>query len=61
MSVPAPPRLIPGELFRCPHCQRDHVVEQPYAAASTADREFMYVRCRGDLYFVGFVRRPSDR
>lgn len=51
--MPDPPRLDVGDLYRCPRCQQQHVVEQPYFEDSTAARQFLYVLCRGDQYFVG--------
>lgn len=54
-----------GDEVECPRCHRWHAVEQPNAAETTAAQHFLYVRCRGALYFVGQLgtesRWPSRR
>lgn len=55
------PRLDVGDLYHCPHCGGKHLVEQPYFTDSTAARQFLYVTCGKDRYFVGVsptIREP---
>jgi hypothetical protein len=54
--MPEPVRLAVGEPYPCPRCHTPHVIEQPYADRSTAERTHLYVVCRGDRYFVGQVK-----
>jgi hypothetical protein len=48
-----------GLEVHCPRCRQWHVVEQPYAAATTAEREYRYVTCGPHRYFVGQFGRAS--
>ncbi len=47
--------LRPGDPYRCLRCHTDHVIEQPSADRTTAERNFLYITCRGERYFVGQV------
>jgi hypothetical protein len=58
-EFPAPSK--PGDPYRCPRCREVHLVEQPYADATTAAQHYLYVTCRGDQYFVGQVLPTADR
>jgi len=51
--MPDTPPLRPGDPYRCPRCHTAHVIEQPYADRSTAERTHLYIPCRGNRYFVG--------
>lgn len=63
--------LAVGNPYPCPRCHTDHVIEQPYADRSTAERTHLYITCRGERYFVGqrldwqagqnHARIPHDR
>ena len=48
-----------GFEVHCPHCRRWHVVEQPYAMDSTAERGYLYVRCVKGQYFVRQIGQAS--
>lgn len=52
--------LQPGDPYPCRRCSQVHVLEQPYAERTTAERLHLYVTCRGQRYFVGQlpVREP---
>ena len=57
-------RLKAGDPYPCPRCHVPHVVDQPYADSTTADRSHLYVTCQGQRYFVGQViadRKPGQR
>ena len=49
------PRLTVGDPYSCPRCRTPHVIEQPLADRSTAERTHLYITCRGEQYFVGQV------
>jgi hypothetical protein len=53
--------MTAGDAYRCPRCHGTHVVEQPYADRSTAERSHLYVTCQGQRYFVGQVTLPRER
>lgn len=53
--------LRAGDSYPCPRCRTPHVVEQPYLDRTTAERNHLYVTCRGDHYFVGVAARADDR
>jgi len=53
--------LRPGDPYRCPRCHLDHVIDQPYADHSTAERTHLYITCRGARYFVGQVIETPRR
>src|SRR5687767_7684065 len=53
--------LKPGDSYRCPNCDQVHVVEQPYAQVTTAERIHLYVTCQGQRYFVGQVQASCPR
>jgi hypothetical protein len=41
-------------------CRQTHVVEQPYADRSTAEKMHLYVTCRGQQYFVGIAKDVGE-
>lgn len=50
-----------GTEVKCQRCQNLHVLEQPYADKTTAERTHVYVTCRGQRYFVGQVVQSVKR
>jgi hypothetical protein len=49
--------LAAGAAYRCPRCRTTHLIEQPYRDRTTAERDHLYVTCRGARYFVGLALR----
>jgi hypothetical protein len=47
--------LQPGDELLCPYCGSWHLVDRRNASDSTAARDFLFVMCRGNFYFVGMV------
>jgi len=58
--MPDTARLKAGDAYPCPRCRTPHVVEQPYLDRPTAERNHLYVTCRGAHYFVGVASRVGD-
>ena len=52
-------QLQPGLEVHCVHCQQWHVVEQPYAASTTAERDHAYMTCGPHRYFAGQIGQES--
>lgn len=38
--------MAAGDSYRCPRCHIDHVVEQPFAHATTAERPYLNAICQ---------------
>jgi len=58
--MPMATALRSGDSYPCPRCGTPHLVEQPYLDRSTAERNHLYVTCRGAHYFVGVAPRHRD-
>lgn len=51
--------LHSGLEIRCPRCRQWHVTFQPATSATTAERDYLYVRCGPDLLYAGTHGTPS--
>lgn len=43
----------------CPHCHSFHVTERPFPDRTTAERDHLYITCKGKKYFVGTLGHPT--
>lgn len=50
-----------GDAYPCRRCHVPHVVIQPYADHSAAERSHLYITCQGQPYFVGIAPSRVER
>lgn len=50
-----------GQPWSCFRCGKDHSILRPHAESTTAEKDHLYIDCKGSRYFIGQIVEPGKR